>query len=74
MLFLFILVIKRSEFEPANTEEWTTMPTFVVVLAALVVESVRDLVANDPADAAVVHVGGPVSVEEYALHIKHFIR
>ena len=35
-----------------------------VVLPALVVEAVRDLVADDPPDAAVVEVGRPVLVEE----------
>ena len=38
-----------------------------VVLPALVVEAVRDLVADDPADAAVVQVRGPILVEEDAL-------
>jgi hypothetical protein len=44
-------------------------PTFtlVVVLSTLVVESVRDLVADDPADAAVVHVGRSVRLEKITL-------
>jgi hypothetical protein len=41
--------------------------TFVVVLSTLVVESVRDLVSDDPADAAVVHVSRSVRLEKITL-------
>ena len=44
------------------------LPTFHVELSALVVEAVRDLVADDPPDSAVVHVLGPVVGDEYALN------
>jgi hypothetical protein len=44
--------------------------TFVVVLSTLVVESVRDLVSDDPADAAVVHVGRSVRLEKITLKTK----
>ena len=39
----------------------------LVELPALVVEAVGDLVPNDPADPAVVHVGRPVVAEKVAL-------
>ncbi len=41
--------------------------TLVVVLSTLVVESVCDLVSDDPADAAVVHVGRSVRLEKITL-------
>ncbi len=41
--------------------------TLVVVLSTLIVESVRDLVSDDPADAAVVHVGRSVRLEKITL-------
>jgi hypothetical protein len=41
--------------------------TLVVVLSTLVVESVRDLVSDDPANAAVVHVGRSVRLEKITL-------
>ena len=50
------------------SSEIQPLPTFHVELPALVVEAVRDLVADDPPDSAVVHVLGPVVGEEYALN------
>ncbi len=41
--------------------------TLIVVLSTLVVESVRDLVSDDPANAAVVHVGRSVRLEKITL-------
>jgi len=42
--------------------------TFHVELPALIVEAVRDLVPDNPADGAVVHVARPILGEEDALH------
>ncbi len=48
--------------------------TLVVVLSTLVVESVRDLVSDDPANAAVVHVGRSVRLEKITLNsTKYFV-
>ncbi len=44
--------------------------TLVVVLSTLVVESVRDLVSNDPANTSVVHVGWSVRLEKITLKTK----
>ena len=41
--------------------------SLLVKLSSLVVEAVRDLVADDPPDGAVVHVLRTVVGEEYAL-------
>ena len=41
-----------------------------IELSALVVEAVGNLVANDVADSAVVHVPRPRGGEEDALHVK----
>ena len=41
--------------------------TFKIKLSSLIVETVGDLVADDPSDGAVVHVARPVAREEDAL-------
>ena len=41
--------------------------TIGIIGSALVIKSVSDLVSDDPADAAVVHVGRPVLAEENTL-------
>ena len=62
LLAVLLAELMRSSVNPGYLYITTTFITFSILLAALIIEPVGDLMTDHHADAAVVHVPGPVSL------------